>query len=32
MAAIIGWVVAFMTAFYTFRMIFMTFHGKPKLR
>ncbi|MDQ3467343.1 MAG: NADH-quinone oxidoreductase subunit L, partial [Chloroflexota bacterium] len=29
-AAIIGWGVAFMTAFYTFRMIFMTFHGEPK--
>jgi NADH-quinone oxidoreductase subunit L len=29
-AAIIGWAVAFMTAFYTFRMIFLTFHGEPK--
>jgi NADH-quinone oxidoreductase subunit L len=29
-AAIIGWIVAFMTAFYTFRMIFMTFHGQPR--
>ncbi|MFN8540934.1 MAG: NADH-quinone oxidoreductase subunit L [Thermomicrobiales bacterium] len=29
-AAVIGWGVAFMTAFYTFRMIFMTFHGEPK--
>ncbi len=29
-AAFIGWGVAFMTAFYTFRMIFMTFHGEPK--
>ncbi len=29
-AAIIGWIVAFMTAFYTFRMIFMTFHGEPR--
>jgi len=28
--AIIGWVIAFMTAFYTFRMMFMTFHGKPR--
>ncbi len=28
--AIIGWIVAFMTAFYTFRMIFMTFHGTPR--
>jgi len=28
--AIMGWVVAFMTAFYTFRMIFMTFHGTPR--
>jgi NADH-quinone oxidoreductase subunit L len=28
--AIIGWIVAFMTAFYTFRMMFMTFHGKPR--
>ncbi|MDP9372891.1 MAG: NADH-quinone oxidoreductase subunit L [Chloroflexota bacterium] len=29
-AAVIGWIVAFMTAFYTFRMIFMTFHGRPR--
>jgi NADH-quinone oxidoreductase subunit L len=30
LAAIIGWIVAFMTAFYTFRMIFMTFFGTPR--
>src|SRR3712207_4011882 len=29
-AAVIGWIVAFITAFYTFRMIFMTFHGQPR--
>jgi NADH-quinone oxidoreductase subunit L len=28
--AIVGWVVALLTAFYTFRMIFMTFHGEPR--
>jgi NADH-quinone oxidoreductase subunit L len=30
LVAIIGWIVAFMTAFYTFRMMFMTFHGTPR--
>lgn len=30
LAAIVGWIVAAMTAFYTFRMIFMTFHGRPR--
>jgi NADH-quinone oxidoreductase subunit L len=30
LAAIIGWFVAFLTAFYTFRMIFLTFHGTPR--
>ena len=28
---VIGLITAVMTAFYTFRMIFMTFHGKPRL-
>jgi len=28
--AIVGWFVAFLTAFYTFRMIFLTFHGEPR--
>ena len=28
--AVVGWIVAFMTAFYTFRVIFMTFHGTPR--
>jgi len=28
--AIVGWFVAFLTAFYTFRMIFLTFHGTPR--
>jgi NADH-quinone oxidoreductase subunit L len=28
--AVVGWIVAFITAFYTFRMIFMTFHGQPR--
>jgi NADH-quinone oxidoreductase subunit L len=29
---IIGYMVAAMTAFYMFRMIFLTFHGEPKAR
>jgi NADH-quinone oxidoreductase subunit L len=29
-AAAIGWLVAAMTAFYTFRMIYLTFHGEPR--
>ena len=30
-AAIVGWrLIAFMTAFYMFRLIFMTFHGEPQ--
>ena len=28
--AIVGWFVAFLTAFYTFRMIFLTFHGAAR--
>jgi NADH-quinone oxidoreductase subunit L len=28
--AIVGWLVAFLTAFYTFRMIFLTFHGESR--
>jgi len=30
--AIVGWFVAFLTAFYTFRMIFLTFHGEPRFK
>jgi NADH-quinone oxidoreductase subunit L len=30
LAAIVGWGVAAMTAFYTFRMFFMTFHGEER--
>ena len=26
----VGLIAAFMTAFYMFRLIFMTFHGKPR--
>ena len=30
LVAIVGWFVAFLTAFYTFRMIFLTFHGTSR--
>jgi len=28
---IIGWFTAFMTAFYMFRLMYLTFHGKPRM-
>jgi len=30
LVAIVGWLIAFITAFYTFRMIFLTFNGTPR--